>query len=91
MCGANVWDKVLDGLQDEVFISELEPPWSDGEGYTWPVPNYWRVIGDATQGKCFCNTDQRFELDGNGTARIKKFGLVFECDTNRYCTVWREE
>lgn len=44
-----------------------------------------------TQGKCFCNTDQRFELDVNGTARIKKFGLVFECDTNRYCTVWREE
>ena len=32
-----------------------------------------------------------FELDGNGTARIKKFGFVFECDTNRYCTVWREE
>ena len=91
LCGANVWDKVLDGLQDEVFISELESPWSDGEGYTWPVPNYWRVIGDATQGKCFCNTDQRFELDVNGTARIKKFGLVFECDTNRYCTVWREE
>ena len=91
LCGANVWDKVLDGLQDEVFISELDPPWSDGEGYTWPVPNYWRVIGDVTQGKCFCNTDQRFELDGNGTARIKKFGFVFECDTNRYCTVWREE
>ena len=91
LCGANVWDKVLVGLHDKVFISELEPPWSDGEGYTWPVPNYWRVIGDATQGKCFCNTDQRFELDVNGTTRIKKFGLVFECNTNRYCTVWREE
>ena len=61
--------------------------------FIFELSNFSMVViqGYATEGKCFCNTDQRFELDVNGTARIKKFGLVFECDTNRYCTVWREE
>ena len=49
------------------------------------------MLENAALANSFGNTDQRFELDGNGTARIKKFGFVFECDTNRYCTVWREE
>ena len=38
----------------------------------------------------FCNTDQMFELDADGTARIRKFGYVGECTTNRVLSIYKE-
>ena len=58
------------------------PPWLGGGSFTWPIPNAWRVEGDVGVTNTFCNTDQRFELDANGTSRLKKFGYTGELMTN---------
>ena len=37
-----------------------------------------------------CNTDQRFELDADGTSRMKKFQYVGERMTNGVYRTWRQ-
>ena len=57
-------------------------PWNGGGSYTWPIPNAWRVVGDGVSTNVFTQTDQRFELDADGTTRLTKFGWGGERGTN---------
>jgi len=66
------------------------PPWLNGGSFTWPIPNAWRVSGDTGVTNLFGNTDQRFELDADGTARLKKFYRVGERMTNGVYRTWEE-
>ena len=63
-------------------MEENDPPWLGGGSFTWPVPNAWRVKDDVGAENVFCNTDQRFELDADGTARLMKFNCTGERMTN---------
>ena len=69
-------------VNDETFMQKNPQPWLGGGSFTWPIPNAWRVKDDVGVTNTFCNTDQRFELDANGTARLKKFGYTGERMTN---------
>ena len=82
--GAGNWEKVSERnvVGDKVRMGENDPPWLGGGSFTWPIPNAWRVEGDLGVTNTFCNTDQRFELDANGTSRLKKFGYTGELMTN---------
>lgn len=85
--GANVWKDVATGLPDVAGCAELPPPWGDGGAFSWPIPNYWRIHDNPACTNYFCNTDQSFALDSDGTVRVCKFGYVCECNTNRSCHV----
>ena len=63
-------------------------PWNGGGSYTWPIPNAWRVVGDGVSTNVFTQTDQRFELDADGTTRLTKFGWGGERGTNCQCRVY---
>ena len=82
--GAGKWNGVGDQntAGDKACMTVNDPPWLGGGSFTWPVPNAWRVVGDNVDGTIFCNTDQRFELDADGTARLKKFRYTGERMTN---------
>ena len=82
--GAGIWNAVGQGnrIGDVATMEINDPPWLGGGSFTWPIPNRWRKPGTAGPGKYFCNTDQRFELDADGTSRIKKFQYVGERMTN---------
>ena len=56
--------------------------------FTWPIPNAWRVKNDVGTMHIFCNTDQRFELDADGTDRVMKFRRAGELSTNRVYRTW---
>ena len=57
-------------------------PWNGGGSYSWPIPNAWRVANDACSTNVFVRTNQRFELEADGTARVSKFGWTGERGTN---------
>ena len=82
--GAGTWNGVGERniVNDETFMRKNPQPWLGGGSFTWPIPNAWRVEGDVGVTNTFCNTDQRFELDANGTSRLKKFGYTGELTTN---------
>ena len=82
--GAGKWVGVKNYniVDDRTFMEKNSQPWLGGGSFTWPIPNAWRVGNDGGVTNTFCNTDQRFELDANGTARLKKFGYTGERMTN---------
>ena len=67
---------------DIVQVGHYAMPWGDGGSYTWPIPNVWHVKGEDQVTNVFVQTDQRYELESNGTARVFKFGYVGERTTN---------
>lgn len=67
---------------DEVAMGYCEKPWNGGGSYSWPIPNAWRIARDPCSTNVFIRTDQRFELDADGTARVSKFGWTGERGTN---------
>lgn len=67
---------------DFVHFGRCAKPWNGGGGFTWSIPNAWRVAGDPFATNVFTRTDQRFELDADGTARVSKFGWTGERGTN---------
>ena len=78
------WSRINEdnSTTDEVNMSHCLKPWNGGGSYTWPIPNAWRVVGDGFSTNVFTHTDQRFELDADGTARVSKFGWTGERGTN---------
>ena len=90
--GAGNWEDVgaCNVVTDETFMEVNTPPWLGGGSFTWPIPNAWRVSGDTGVTNLFGNTDQRFELDADGTARLKKFYRVGERMTNGVYRTWEE-
>ena len=90
--GANEWFHLLgcdDYFIDEIAMPMLSQPWGDGGAFTWPVPVGWRRLGETGAANIICNHDQRFELDSNGTSRIRKMGCVAERGTNEYLRITR--
>lgn len=75
---------------DFVQMGYCPKPWNGGGSYTWPVPNAWRVAGSGLTTNVFTYTDQRFELDADGTARVSKFGWTGERRTNDLGRVYRD-
>ena len=88
--GAGNWLDAEFGLSDGVTMPMLQPPWESGGSYTWPVPYVWKLSSGTDAENYICNRDQRFELDADGTSRIRKFGYVISCSTNRIGTYQRE-
>ena len=90
--GAGRWNAVgqENGISDEATMEINYPPWLGGGSFTWPIPNRWRKSGSAVDGKYFCNTDQRFELDADGASRMRKFGHIGERMTNGVYRIWRQ-
>ena len=74
----NAHNVYVDTVSAECFFA----PWGNGGSFTWPIPVAWRVGTEAGVENPLCNMDQRFELDSNGTVRIKKFNRVFERPVN---------
>ena len=87
--GADVWHGFTEngnGFYDEVAMPPLPRPWGGGGGFTWPIPRVWRVVGETSVTNALPHRpeyDQRFELDPDGTSRIRKHGCLAEhCPTN---------
>ena len=90
--GAGDWN-VVEGenrITDKATMEINDLPWLGGGAFTWPIPNKWRKAGSSWPGIEFCDTDQRFELDADGTARLKKFHYVGERLTNGVFRTWRQ-
>ncbi len=88
--GAGEWNAPNDynQLKDTVSTVLYEQPWLGGGSFTWPIPYVWRLQDEEDSGEViFANYTQRFELDANGTARIKKFGYCAERTTNNVTRV----
>ena len=82
---ANVWSTVSKGNKclDVAQMAELPPPWGSGGSMTWPIPNEYTGNSGSAHGVFFCDTDQFFSVDADGTAREEKFGWFVETTTNR--------
>ena len=91
-CGAGEWVSLEDdnGYSDKASEDAIPPPWLDGGSYTWEIPFAWRVFDDANATNIICHFDQKFELDADGTARIRKFGYCGERTTNNVFTLVKE-
>jgi hypothetical protein len=88
--GAGKWFKLLsfdDMFVDTAVMPVLPQPWGIGGGFTWPIPVAWRFDGEIGGKNVICNYDQRFELDADGTSRIRKMGCLVEQTTNHIFTV----
>jgi hypothetical protein len=90
--GANEWFHLLgydDCFIDEIAMPTLLQPWGKGGAFTWPVPVGWRCAGEKGVTNIVCYHNQRFELEANGTSRIKKMGCIVERGTNNYFSATR--
>ena len=93
--GANNWHGVGRGnsFSDTVAFKYFHPPWGNGGSFTWPIENAWRVRSDGSVTNRMpwrSSYDQRFELDADGTTRIRKFDYVLQQGTNLEFQVMEE-
>ena len=88
---ADTWVDVKVGNKgiDKAQVAELDLPWGEGGGMTWPIPNRYRNKTNPSDERYFCNTDQRFFIDAAGTAGEEKFDWRITMTTNRNYTVER--
>ena len=86
--GAGHWGGVGfdNSSPDHVQIGFYPRPWESGS-FSWEIPNVWRVVRDEAGTNEFVRTEQRFELDSDGTARVFKFGFMGVRGTNDVCNV----
>ena len=90
--GAGEWFKLAgydDYFVDDIAMPPLPKPWGTGGAFTWPVPVGWRCAGEKGVTNIVCYHNQRFELEANGTSRIKKMGCIVERGTNNYFSATR--
>ena len=93
--GANNWHGVGRGnsFSDTVAFKYFHPPWGNGGSFTWPIENAWRLRSDdavTNRMPWISSYDQRFELDADGTTRIRKFDYVLQQGTNLEFQVMEE-
>ena len=93
--GANNWHGVGRGnsFSDTVAFKYFHPPWGNGGSFTWPIENAWRLRSDGfvtNRMPWRSSYDQRFELDADGTTRIRKFDYVLQQGTNLEFQVMEE-
>ena len=84
--GAGHWTSLSrdNRFADMAAVKSFPPPWGGGGSFTWPIPCAWRLFADAgiSEKGTFTSYEQRFELDSNGTVRLRKFGYCAERMTN---------
>ena len=93
--GANNWHGVGrgNGFSDTVSFKYFHPPWGNGGSFTWPIENAWRLRSDGSVTNRMpwrSSYDQRFELEADGTTRIRKFDYVLQQGTNLEFQVMEE-
>ena len=89
--GEWIWLNTFDDkFVDTVAMPPLPEPWNDGGGFTWPIPVAWRFHDEVGVTNVICNHNQRFELDANGTSRIRKMGCLVERATNNFFRALKE-
>jgi hypothetical protein len=68
------WNTRNTGLQDHASISGYPKPWYPG-GFTWYIPNKYRVTSVGGSGHVFIHTHQVFKItDHKGTTTVTKGG-----------------
>ena len=91
--GAGGWHGLnpMNKFYDTVRLPEIQD-WMGGGSFTWPIPNEWRVSTNGVPVAIPHDSgfDQRFEVDADGTSRIKKFHWILERYTNSEHSVRRE-
>jgi hypothetical protein len=89
--GEWIWLNAFDDkFVDTVVMPPLPEPWNDGGGFTWPIPVAWRFHDEVGVTNVICNHNQRFELDANGTSRIRKMECLVERATNNFFRAIKE-
>ena len=88
--GAGSWIPLNSGnwYHDDAFLRALTN-WGDGGSFTWPIPILWKLgeDGEPHYLQSSPQYDQRFEVDSDGTSRIRKFGYTIQQTTNLLYTV----
>jgi hypothetical protein len=56
---------------------------------SWEMPAVWRFYQEEGVENSLTMLTQRFELEANGTSRIKKMGCIVERGTNNYFSATR--
>ena len=88
--GAGSWIELNSGnwYHDDAYLGALTT-WGDGGSFTWPIPILWKlgVNGEPHHLQPSPQYDQRFEVDPDGTSRIRKFGYTIQQTTNLHYTV----
>ena len=88
--GAGSWIPLNSGnwYHDDAFLRVLTN-WGDGGSFTWQIPILWKLGDDGEPHHLQPSPryDQRFEVDPDGTSRIRKFGYTIQQTTNLLYTV----
>ena len=88
--GAGSWIELNSGnwYHDDAYLGALMS-WGEGGSFTWPIPVLWKlgVNGEPYYLQLSPKYDQRFEVDPDGTSRIRKFGYTIQQTTNLLYTV----
>ena len=92
--GAERWHGLNPGNRciDEISFAVITNWGGNAASFTWPIPNVWRMK-DASSEVTFPHDsgfNQRFEIDADGTSRIRKFHWIVERATNLTHSVRRE-
>ena len=83
--GANEWHGLNEknSFFDQVSFAVVGNWYGQASSFTWPIPNVWKVDdSDEIPIPHDSGFDQRFEIDVDGTSRIKKFHWILEQSTN---------
>ncbi len=88
--GADMWfpldyENKWPSTWDVAIITGIPAPWLGGGNFEWPIPAKWRVVGSGIE-KDLCGWNQKFELMGDGTVTVRKFGKWVRRTTNNVNT-----
>lgn len=78
---ANYWPPTW----DHAASGSVAPPWYNGGSYEWPIPANWRIDA-AGSTNSMTGWNQLFELQGDGTVTVRKFGKWVTRTTNNVIT-----
>ena len=74
---------------DKAMIIGIPSPWFEGGDFEWPIPAKWTVAGSGKE-KEMMGWTQKFELSGDGSVTVRKFGKWVRRTIYDYCT-WGED
>ena len=84
--GAERWHGLNPGNRciDDISFAVITNWGGSAASFTWPIPNVWRMKDSSSEVPFPHDSgfDQRFEIDADGTSRIRKFHWIVERATN---------
>jgi hypothetical protein len=70
------WNEKNTSIWDHANLFRWPKPWSPG-GFTWAIPNKWRVAAEGGDGHVFQTVNQVFTMhDNKGTTSVSKGGVT---------------